>query len=130
MMISKDKLEGYMIKLSLNFEEISENTWLINDLDKGLENVVVLANDSVVVIRVKVMEAPEANREAFYGELLKLNATDMVHGAYALEEDNVIIIDSLVSETLDLEEFQASIDAIGFALSQHYAVLAKYRKKD
>ncbi|MEJ2663364.1 MAG: hypothetical protein P8107_04845 [Spirochaetia bacterium] len=130
MMISKDKLEGYMIKLSLNFEEISENTWLINDLDKGLENVVVLANDSVVVIRVKVMEAPEANREAFFGELLKLNATDMVHGAYALEEDNVIIIDSLVSETLDLEEFQASIDAIGFALSQHYAVLAKYRKKD
>jgi hypothetical protein len=130
MMISKDKLEGYMIKLSLNFEEISENTWLINDLDKGLENVVVLANDSVVVIRVKVMEAPEANREAFFGGLLKLNATDMVHGAYALEEDNVIIIDSLVSETLDLEEFQASIDAIGFALSQHYAVLAKYRKKD
>ena len=129
-MISKDKLEGYMIKLSLNFEEISENTWLINDLDKGLENVVVLANDSVVVIRVKVMEAPEANREAFFGKLLKLNATDMVHGAYALEEDNVIIIDSLVSETLDLEEFQASIDAIGFALSQHYAVLSKYRKKD
>ncbi len=129
-MISKDKLEGYMIKLSLNFEEISENTWLINDLDKGLENVVVLANDSVVVIRVKVMEAPEVNREAFFGKLLKLNATDMVHGAYALEEDNVIIIDSLVSETLDLEEFQASIDAIGFALSQHYAVLSKYRKKD
>jgi hypothetical protein len=130
MMISKEKLEGYMLKLSLNFEMISENTWLINDLDKGLENVVVLANDSVVVIRVKVMEVPAANKEAFFGELLRLNAVDMVHGAYALEENNVIIIDSLVSETLDLEEFQASIDAIGFALAQHYAVLAKYRKKD
>jgi hypothetical protein len=128
-MISKEKLEGYMLKLSLNYEEISENTWLINDIPKGLENVVVLANDQIIVIRVKVMEVPASNKEAFYGELLKLNAQDMVHGAYGLEENNVIIIDSLLAETLDIEEFQASIDAIGFALSQHYPVLAKYRKK-
>ena len=128
-MISKDKLEGYMLKLSLNYEEISENTWLINDINKGLENVVVLVNDPVVVLRVKVMELPDSNKEALYGELLKLNAQDMVHGAYGLEENNVIIIDSLLAETLDIEEFQASVDAIGFALSQHYPMLAKYRKK-
>ncbi len=129
-MISKEKLEGYMLKLSLNYEEISENTWLINDLNKGLENVVVLVNDPVVVVRVKVMDLPGSNREALFGELLKLNAQDMVHGAYGLEDNNVIIIDSLLAETLDIEEFQASIDAIGFALSQHYPVLAKYRKKE
>ena len=128
-MINKEKLEGYMLKLSLNYEEISENTWLINDINKGLENVVVLVNDPVVVIRVKVMALPDSNREALYAELLKLNAQDMVHGAYGLEENNVIIMDSLLAETLDIEEFQASIDAIGFALSQHYPVLAKYRKK-
>jgi len=129
-MISKEKLEGYMLKLSLNYEEISENTWLINDINKGLENVVVLVNDPVVVVRVKVMDLPGSNREALFGELLKLNAQDMVHGAYGLENNNVIIIDSLLAETLDIEEFQASIDAIGFALSQHYPVLAKYRKKE
>ena len=128
-MISKEKLEGYMATLSLNYEEISENTWLINDISKGLENVVVLLNDPVVVIRVKVMEMPGSNKEALFAELLKLNAQDMIHGAYGLEENNVIIIDSLLAETLDLEEFQASVDAIGFALSQHYPVLAKYRKK-
>jgi hypothetical protein len=129
-MISKEKLEGYMLKLALNYEEISNNTWLINDAKKDLKNIVVSSNDPVVVIRVKVMEVPASNREALFEELLRLNATDMVHGAYALEGNNVVITDSLLAETLDLEEFQASIDVIGFALSQHYSVLAKYRKKE
>ncbi|NJL73213.1 MAG: YbjN domain-containing protein [Candidatus Competibacteraceae bacterium] len=51
---------------------------------------------------------------------------DLVHGAYALEGDNVILIDTLEFETMDLEEFQASLDAVGLALAQHYPLLAKY----
>ena len=127
-MINKDKLEGYMLKLTLDYKEVSENTWIINDDSKSLENVVVMASDPLVVIRVKVMEVPQSQRENFFEELLKLNASDMVHGAYALEGNNVIIVDSLEAETMDLEEFQASLDAIGFALSQHYSVLSQYRK--
>jgi hypothetical protein len=127
-MISKEKLEGYMLKLSLNYEEVSANTWLIKDLSKGLENVVVAASDPVIIIRVKVMEAPAKNREKFFEKLLQLNNSDMIHGAYALEGKNIIIIDTLEAETMDLEEFQASIDAIGFALSQHALVLKEFRK--
>jgi len=128
-MISKDKLEGYMIKLSLDYNEISENTWIIKDDSKSLENVVVMVSDPLVILRVKVMETPQSQREKLYEALLKLNASDMLHGAYALEGNNVIIVDSLEAETMDLEEFQASLDAIGFALSQHYKVLSQYRNK-
>jgi len=128
-MISKDKLEGYMIKLSLDYKEISENTWIIKDDSKSLENVVVMASDPLVILRVKVMEIPQNEREKLYEALLKLNASDMLHGAYALEGNNVIVVDSLEAQTMDLEEFQASLDAIGFALSQHYKVLSQYRNK-
>ena len=76
----KEKLEGYMMKLSLNYEEVSENTWVINDHEKGLENVIVVTADPVILVRVKVMDIPSANKEAFYEKLLRINATDMVHG--------------------------------------------------
>ena len=51
----------------------------------------------------------------------------MVHGAYAIENDSVILIDSLEFPTMDLEEFQASLDSTGLALAQHYPRLSKYR---
>ena len=44
----------------------------------------------------------------------------MVAGAYGLEEDNVVIVDTLQSENLDFNEFQASLDAIAMAVREHY----------
>ncbi len=125
----KEKVEGYMINLSLTFEAVGDNIWLINDQEKGLGHVVVYAEDSLITIRAKVMELPEKEREQFFEELLRLNASDMVHGAYALEESNVIIIDTLELQTMDLEEFQASLDALGLAIAQHYPRLNQYRNK-
>ena len=100
---------------------------MIDDDERGLENVVVMLADPVVIIRVKVMAVPAARREQFFEQLLRLNQSDMIHGAYALEGDDVILLNTLVRETLDLEEFQATLDAIGLALAQHYRMLAKYR---
>ena len=75
------------------------------------------------------MDVPAAGREELFEELLRLNATDMVHGAYAMDGKSVIIIDTLEADTMDLEEFEASIDAIGLALAQHYRSLSRYRVK-
>jgi hypothetical protein len=72
------------------------------------------------------MKIPGENREGFYEDLLRLN-NELVHGAYAIDDDNVVLIDSLVAPTMDLEEFQASLDSTGLALAQHYPRLAKYR---
>lgn len=121
------KLEGYMIKLGLTFQNIDSNSWLINDDEKGLEQVVVIAEDPLVIIRVKVMNVPEKNREEFFQKLLEFNSADLLHGAYALEEDHVLLTDTLEYQSMDLEEFQASLDAIGLALAQHYPILSKYR---
>jgi ribosomal protein L24 len=123
----KEKVEGYFIELSIPFECKEDNLWVIDDPDKGMENVIVTANDQVVTITVNVMKVPSANKEQFYETLLNLNATEMIHGAYGINGDNVVLTDSLEGMTLDLEEIQASLDAISLALSQHYSVLKKYR---
>lgn len=128
-MTSTSKLESYLINLGMTFEELNENTWVINDSEKGIERVVVIVEEPLVTIRVIVMPAPDHDREEFFETLLRLNATDLIHGAYGLSEESVVLIDSLQYETMDLEEFQASLDAVGMALAQHYSVLSKYRNK-
>lgn len=116
-----------MLSLSLTYETVDDGTWLITDDEKGLENVLVILADPVVIVRVKVMGIPAQQREEFFEQLLRLNQSDMIHGAYALEGDDVILLNTLVGATLDLEEFQATLDAIGLELAQHYRKLAKYR---
>ena len=124
----EDKVRSYLLDLGLSYEEVGDGTFLINDEEKGLKNLVVLVSDPLAIVRVKVMETPDKDREALYEELLRLNAEDLVHGAYALEGDHVILIDTLELATLDLEELRASFEAIGLALVQHYKLLGRYRQ--
>ena len=125
----QERIEKFLFDLSLTFENVGDGAWVINDEDKGLQNVVVLAEEPLVIVRVKVMDLPSKDREAFFEHLLRLNASDLVHGAYALEGDNVILVNTLAVESLDLEEFQSTLDAISLALAQHYEVLAGYRNQ-
>ncbi len=128
-MTATEKIEAFLINLGITFQQVNENTWFIHDADKGLDQVIVIAEDPLVIIRVKVMPIPHKKREEFFERLLRLNASDVIHGAYGLADDSVVLIDTLQYATLDLEEFQASLDAIGLALAQHYPVLSDYRDK-
>jgi hypothetical protein len=123
----KEKLEGYFIELSVPYENKGDDMWIVNDEDKGVENLIVTADDQLVTLTINVMKVPSSNKEEFFETLLKLNATDMIHGAYGIVEDEVMLIDTLEGSTMDLEEIQASLDAVSLALSQHYTVLSKYR---
>ena len=53
----------------------------------------------------------------------------MDHGAYAIEENSVVVVDTVESENLDINELIASIEAIGFAAVQHFPILSKYHSK-
>jgi hypothetical protein len=127
--ISREKLEGYLVRLSLSFRGAGNGAWVVQDREKGLENLLIQLAEPLVILRIHVMDLPATRREKLFEELLRLNATDMVHGAYALDGKSIIITDTLEADTLDLEEFEASIDAIGLALAQHYRTLSAYRAK-
>ncbi len=128
-MSPREKIEGYLVRLSLSFQEAAPDTWVVSDAERGLENLVIALTDSLVVMRMNVMPVPTAQREKLFEELLRLNATDLVHGAYGIEGSTVILIDTLEADGMGLEEFEASIDAIGLAVAQHYRTLSAYRSK-
>lgn len=128
-MAGLEKIEGYFIDLGISYQEVGPDTWLIDDPGKGLPPIVVLLNDPVVVIRANVMKLPAGNLEAFFRQLLVLNADSLVHGAYALEGEDIVLVDTLEYGTLDKPEFEASIDAIGIALSENFPLLSRFGTK-
>lgn len=128
-MSPREKIEGYLVRLSLSFQEPSPGTWVVSDAQRGLHNLVIALTDSLVIMRMNVMEVPSKGREKLFEELLRLNAADLVHGAYGIDGRQVILIDTLEAEGMGLEEFEASLDAIGLAVAQHYRILSPYRAK-
>jgi len=126
--MAENKIEQYLIDLKYNYQEVKPNFWLLDDAEHDLEGMVIMYAEPLVIFRVQVMTIPENNRLEFFKKLLELNASDMLHGAYGLEGEKIVISNSLEYETMDYGEFQASLDAISLALNQHYPILSVYRK--
>jgi hypothetical protein len=124
-----NKVEDYLIALGVSYEEPVAGTWIVDDEGKGMTGIAISYADPVVIISTRVMKAPAGNRETFFAELLKLNYSGLLHGAYALDGDEVVLVDSLEYDTMDREEFEASLDAIGFALSEHFPSLSRFMDK-
>ena len=125
-----EKIGQFLIDLMVSYREIEGNMWLLDDSALGLEGIVVAYTDPLVIIQADVMDVPDVPKEKqleFFTLLLELNARDLTHGAYALENGKIVILDTLEYEGMDYNEFRASLDAISLALSQHYPVLSKYR---
>jgi hypothetical protein len=90
--------------------------------------VAIVYTEPLVLFRTAVMAAPKENRLELFTKLLELNANDMIHGAYALDAEQIILIDTLEYDTMDYTEFRATLDAFSLALTQHYPILSNYRK--
>ena len=127
--MTENKIEQYLIDLKYNYQELKPNLWILEDTEHDLEGILIMYAEPLVIIRVQVMNAPKQNQLEFFTKLLELNAGDMIHGAYGLEGEKVVIINTLEYETLDYSEFRAALDAISLALTQHYPILSVYREK-
>lgn len=123
-MKNSEDIESYLIQMNAQYESVGEDIWVVKDT--GPE-VVISITDPVVNFRAKVVDlvkVPDARRGQLYQKLLELNATDMVHGAYALEEGAVVITGAMQLKNLDFNEFQSTVDDISLALSNHYQTLS------
>ena len=83
-----------------------------------------------MILRVKVMTLPTSpeSRAVLSHRLLELNATDMVHGAYGIEGDSIVMTEALELEHLDYEEFQAAYESITVALASHLREIGTFRE--
>ena len=117
-MVTRDDLESFLIRMDMDWNEVDEGMFLVQSPSGG---VVVHFSDPVLLVRLKVMDLPngESDLAELYRALLELNATDIVHGAYGIEDGELILTDTLELQNLDFEELQASVESLQFAASSH-----------
>lgn len=120
-MVTREDLESYLIRMEdLEAEELEEGMYLVRSR-AGAPPVVINFSPPLLLLRMKVMDLPEAGASDvdLFRTLLELNASDVVHGAYGLEDRELILSDTLELETLDFIELQASIESMQLAASGH-----------
>lgn len=123
-MKTAEDIESYLLKIGVPNEQVKPGIWVLHV--SGADNFVVSMAGPVVVFRIKLMELPAQGREALFQALLSLNTSEMVHGAFGLEGEAVVIVHALELENLDLNEFQAVIDDMTMAISKQYPVLSQW----
>ena len=120
-MVTREDLESFLIRLGAEYEELEEGMYLVRSRGDDLP-IVFHHSPPLLLLRMKVMDlSPDTGNEVLYRTLLELNATDVVHGAYGLEDGELILSDTLELSTLDFEEVQASVESIQLAASGHMA---------
>lgn len=125
-MVTQNDIEIYLDDCGFPFEAVSDGMWRVESPDNKVDNVIISYEEPILLMRVNLMKIPEANKEAFYERLLKLNASEISHGAFGIEEGNVVLIDTLQVANLDRNELQASVDSLAFTVAQYYNELKSY----
>lgn len=124
-MKSAEDIESFLIRSEVDYELVGECIWLVKD---GETDLVLSIAGPVLVFRVKVLELDKVaatQNEKLFKQLLQLNASEMLHGAYGIEEGAVVVTDALQLENLDYNEFQATMEDIGMAVTKHYPTLSR-----
>ena len=123
-MVTQEDLESYLIRMDLDYDEVDEGMYLVRGRNSGLP-MVAHYSAPLLLLRMKLMDLPseeeDGERLDLYRTLLELNATDVVHGAYGIENGELILSDTLELETLDYHELQASMESIELAATGHMA---------
>ena len=120
-MLTREDLESFLIRMDADYDEVDEGMYLVRGRNSGLP-IVAHYSAPLLLLRMKVFDLPEggdADRLDLYRTLLELNATDVVHGAYGIENGELILSDTLELETLDFHELQAAMESMEMAATGH-----------
>jgi len=132
-MVNREDLEKFLDRLTnegASYREVEPGLWTVNPGGELDLSVVVHHSPPVVVLRVKVMDTPGDNATAIRlnRRLLELNATDLLHGSYGIDNGSIVLTEALELEHLDFQEFLAAYESITLALASHLRELATIRE--
>lgn len=126
-MKTNEDIKDYLLKMGVEFQSPEEGLWVLK-LEPSNLTLVMKHEQPILEFLVNVAGLPKKNLDAFYRRLLEWNATEVVHGAYGLIGDKVVMTMALQTENLDYNELQAAIESIALQLQIHYSKLKTFYK--
>ena len=124
-------VKEYVLDLGLVIsEEIPEEEIIIvNDEERGVQNLVVDCEDTLLVIEQLILQIAAGAAET-YQRILQMNR-DLVFGAFVLNEegDSLLYRNTLALENLDLNELEGTINSLSLGLAEHGEELLGFAAK-
>ena len=132
-MLTKEDIESFLIRLSATgatYTEVEPGFWIVRPSPESDLSVAVNFSPPVVLLRVDVMTLPEdaVQTATLPRRLLELNASDLLHGAYGIQNEQIVLVEALELSALDYDEFLASYESMTLALASHLRELGSYRE--
>jgi hypothetical protein len=136
-MRTEKDVEAYLLRSNRRYRAVDSpegqrRTFFV-DSGAGKPPVAVLVDPPLVVLRVHIgdlagLAGGGADESALFRKLLELNARQLVHASYGLEDAHVVLSSALELENLDFNEIQATLDEIDVALAQQLSLLGEAAK--
>jgi hypothetical protein len=126
-----EDLEGYLNRLERRYERLEDGT-ILAALASGQPPVAMRLAPPVLVMQVRIGDVPPGDVGAqvrVFRRLLELNVSSLVHAAYGLEGDSILLSAALELDNLDLNELEATLADLGMALSEHVPALREMVQK-
>ncbi|MEK6476604.1 YbjN domain-containing protein [Catalinimonas sp. 4WD22] len=114
------KVKNYLTEL--NYEIVEENEkegiLIIDNEDTGVSHMVLCCAEPILIMEQYLCEIKQISLETY--RLLLQKNRDIIHGAFALDVSGTKLIfrDTLVLETLDLDELESTFNSLGLLLSE------------
>ena len=132
-MLTKEDIESFLVRLGAtgaSFSEVEPGFWIVRPSEESDLSIAVNYTPPVVLLRIDVMTLPSNGQQsaALTRRLLELNASDLLHGSYGIQDDRIVLTEALELSALDYEEFLASYESMTLALASHLRELGSYRE--
>jgi hypothetical protein len=125
-----EKVKDFILDMgfAISHEEPKEELVVIDDDDRGIKNLVIDCEDSIVILEQVIIPMPKESSE-FCKRILQINRT-LVHGAFVLDEEGTTLLfrDTLQLENLDRNELEGSIDALSLGLAEYASELVCFAR--
>ena len=116
---TKEDIETFLYRLNRNFET-ADGVYVVSS---GTDRppIAIHVAEPIVVVRVDIGEVPKNEKAQLklFRQLLIYNASDLVHSAYALDDNEIVLSAGLELENLDMNELAATLSDIDIALARH-----------
>jgi hypothetical protein len=126
-MRTEKDVEAYLLRLNRRYRAVDDQpgTFLV-ETNGGMPPIAVRVDPPLVVVRVHIGDVEKGGGPPkLLRRLLELNARQLVHGSYGIDDDRVVLSNALELENLDFNELQATLDEIDVVLVQQLPELAR-----
>lgn len=125
-----NKTKNFLLELNFTIcKEIeTDGIFVVEKENFGIKNLIIGVAYPILIMEQFIFKVNQPN-EAMFKALLQKNR-DIIHGAFVLDEkgERVIFRDTLQLENLDLNELEASLNALSLLLSEYSEQIIQFSK--